>query len=182
MAYPWIPYGLCLFNMQKVDEAIEATKKGIGLMEKVFGSNHQRTLEEYLRFGNMLQAHKRNNLAVEYMKIYIDKKEFIIGPSDQKLMSVKLLRGSILADLGRLEEGTEMYIQVIEAPKEENSINKNMEFTAKLLLATGYRHMKKKTESLALFEELNGQLDGILTSDHINYVKVKCLYGLGIYD
>ena len=104
----------------------------------------------------MLQAHKRNNLAVEYMKIYIDKKEFIIGPSDQKLMSVKLLRGSILADLGRLEEGTEMYIQVIEAPKEENNINKNMEFTAKLLLATGYRHLKKKKESLALFEELNG--------------------------
>lgn len=82
MAYPWIPYGLTLFNLHRVDEAIEVTKKGIYWMEKAFGQNHNRTLEEYLRFGNILQSNKRLDLCVEYLTKYVEKKEFIIGPRD----------------------------------------------------------------------------------------------------
>lgn len=61
-------------------------------------------------------------------------------------------------------------------------MSKNFVFTAKLLMATANKHLKNKKESLALFEELNGQVDEMLESNHVNYVKIKCFYGLGLYD
>ena len=56
-----------------------------------------------------------------------------------------------------------------------------MKFDARLLLAIDLKNSGEKNASLSLFTELNEQVDDMLESSHINYTKIKCFMGMGLY-
>lgn len=107
-------------------------------MDKAFGKNHMRTVEEYLRFGIELSKVQRNKEAIKYFQIYIDRISLVLSPSDIKILNARMMIGSILNDEGRLDEAIEIYESVL-SHLGENPENKELYFTVNLLLGTALK-------------------------------------------
>lgn len=98
-----------MLRLGRVEEAIQLTEEGFENMGKAFGANHQRTVEEYLRFGTELSRIHEFDRAVKYLQIYIDRRLLVVSPSDELILNAKMMIGSIRNDQGKLEEAIQYF-------------------------------------------------------------------------
>ena len=59
---------------------------------------------------------------------------------------------------------------------------KALKFNAKLLLAINLKNTGEKKGSLGLFGELNEEMESVLSSSELNYMKVKWFNGIGLFE